>query len=163
MAKNKFDFTSAQAKNMAEEARKGEKAMGKTPEKAVEAPAVEEAPVVEQAAEQPTERPFAAMTVKELRELAAQKGIKVNQRTAKAELIKAIETGVSPVSESVSKPGPKTGSKRGQYNLGVERKVATVTVPLTQREVDAIEARIKEDGVQRSVLIRNAIDAYLGL
>ncbi len=115
------------------------------------------------AASEPAEKTLAAMTAKELFALAAEKGIKVNQRTTKADLIKAIETGVSPVTEDVSKPGPKTGTKRGKYNLGVERKVATVTVPLTQRELDAIEARIKEDGVQRSVLIRNAIDAYLGL
>lgn len=146
MAKNKFDFAAAQAANVADEARKDAVAHGKAA-----------APVADKAGS------LVSMTVKELRALAAEKGIKVNQRTSKAELIKAIETGVSPVSESVSKPGPKTGSKRGQYNLGVERKVATVTVPLTQREVDAIEARIKEDGVQRSVLIRNAIDAYLGL
>lgn len=154
MAKTKFDFTAAQAKNVADEARKGDKALGKkTAEQAVEAPASSE----------PAEKPLAAMTAKELHTLAAEKGIKVNQRTAKADLIKAIETGVSPVAEDVSKPGPKTGTKRGKYNLGAERKVATVTVPLTQREVDAIEARIKEDGVPRSVLIRNALDAYLGL
>lgn len=106
---------------------------------------------------------LAEMTAKKLLDLAAAKGIKVNQRTKKADIIKAIETGVSPVVEDVSKPGTKTGTKRGQYNLGVERKVASVSVPLTQREVDAIEARVKQDGVQRSVLIRNAIDAYLGL
>lgn len=154
MAKTKFDFTKAQETNKAEEARKGDKALGKpVAEQVVEVPAASES----------AEKPLAAMTAKELHTLAAEKGIKVNQRIKKADLIKAIETGVSPVSDDISKPGPKTGTKRGKYNLGVERKVATVTVPLTQRELDAIEARIKEDGVQRSVLIRNAIDAYLGL
>lgn len=161
MAKTKFDFTAAQAKNVADEARKGDKALGKPTEPVKQVQEKPTAAAVEQ--QVAAEKELADMTAKELLALAAEKGIKVNQRTRKADIIKAIETGVSPVVEDTSKPGPKTGTKRGKYNLGVERKVASVSVPLTQREVDAIEARIKQDGVQRSVLIRNAIDAYLGI
>lgn len=161
MVKPKYDFTAAQAQNKADEQRKGDKALGKPVDPAQQE---QENPAAVTAVQQEvTEKKLADMTAKELLALAAKKGIKVNQRTRKADIIKAIETGVSPVVEDTSKPGPKTGTKRGQYNLGVERKVASVSVPLTQREVDAIEKRIKEDGVQRSVLIRNAIDAYLGL